>query len=83
METTADYFSAILLSIIGIAVFINVKNGTLGPWLSAKFLGVGSASDTAGANGAASAAGSTLAVISQAPAPGPTGHGGLDGSGPS
>ena len=83
MQTTADYFSAILLSIIGIAVFINVKNGTLGPWLSAKFLGVGSPSSPAAANAAASAAGTGLAIISQAPAPGPTGHGGLDGSGPS
>lgn len=33
-----ETFSAGVLLMIGIALFINVRNGTVGPWLKAKFL---------------------------------------------
>lgn len=40
MNTAADYLAAIVLALVGIALFLNVRGGTLGAWLRAKFLGV-------------------------------------------
>jgi hypothetical protein len=52
--TTADYLSAIVLTVIGIAVFINLKNGTLPEWAKAKFLGEGSTSSSSGSSSTSS-----------------------------
>lgn len=43
MNTGADYVAAIAVAIVLIALFINLRNGTLGQWLKAKFLGLSSA----------------------------------------
>ncbi len=40
MNNVADYIAAALLTVIAIAVFLNVRNGTFGSWLKAKFLGL-------------------------------------------
>lgn len=41
MNSAADYIAAVLLVLLVIAVFLNIKNGTVGPWLRSKFLGLG------------------------------------------
>lgn len=40
MLTTADYLSAIVMGVLLIAAFVNLRAGTLGAWLKAKFLGL-------------------------------------------
>jgi len=35
-----DYVSALIGAVFAIAVFLNLRNGTLGEWLKAKFLGL-------------------------------------------
>ncbi len=42
MLTTADYISSVAVGLLLIAAFINLRRGTLGAWLKAKFLGLGS-----------------------------------------
>lgn len=39
MYGTADYLSAALLVLVGIAAFVNLTRGTFVEWLQAKFLG--------------------------------------------
>lgn len=46
MNTAADYIAAAVLIVIAIALFLNVKNGTLGQWLRSKFLGKAPAQGT-------------------------------------
>lgn len=40
MNSAADYLAAVVLVVLGIAFFLNVRNGTLSQWLRAKFLGL-------------------------------------------
>jgi len=40
MNSAADYIAAVLLLLLVIALFLNVKNGTVVDWLRSKFLGV-------------------------------------------
>lgn len=40
MNSAADYLAAAFLIVLAIGFFLNVRNGTLGPWLKAKFLGL-------------------------------------------
>lgn len=39
MNSAADYLAAVVLILLGIAVFLNIRGGTLGTWVRAKFLG--------------------------------------------
>ena len=38
--TIADYIASLLAAVFGIALFVNLRAGTLGSWLKAKFLGL-------------------------------------------
>lgn len=46
MNSAFDYVAAVVLIVLAIAIFLNIKNGTLTNWLKSKFLGVAAGKTT-------------------------------------